>query len=68
VAEALISAARIRAKAVLAKMRSKRGPFIRTLSQSSRGPALPAGPHVQIHLRHLGAKPGVDSPIEATAE
>jgi hypothetical protein len=68
VAEALISAARIRAKAVLAKMRSKRGPLIRTLSQSSRGPALPAGPHVQIHLRHLGAKSGVDSPIEATAE
>jgi len=26
------------------------------------------GPHVQIHLRHLGAKPGADSPIEATAE
>jgi len=33
VAEALVSAARIKAKAVLAKMRSKRGPFIRTLSQ-----------------------------------
>jgi hypothetical protein len=33
VAEALVSVARIKAKAVLAKMRSKRGPFIRTLSQ-----------------------------------
>src|SRR5262249_49699612 len=33
VAEALVSAARIKAKAVLAKMRSKRGPFIRALSQ-----------------------------------
>src|SRR6266850_1849886 len=57
-AEALIGAARIRARAVLAKMRSKRGPLIRTFSQNSgRTSFRCARPHVQIRLRNLAIEP-----------
>ena len=67
-AEALLAAARIRAKAVLAKMRSKRGPFIGTLSQKFlRTRVYVLGPTFR-STAPSGCEPDVDSPIEATAE
>src|SRR5262245_24437032 len=51
-AEALLAAARTRAKAVLAKMRSKRGPLIRTLSQKFPRTRVTCEPPLQIKLRH----------------
>src|SRR5262249_2234659 len=67
-AEALLAAARIRAKAVLAKMRPKRGPFMRTLSQQFlRTRGYVRGPTFR-STAPSECEPDVDSLFEATAE
>src|SRR5215467_14511383 len=66
-AEAPMGAARINARAVLAKMRSKRGPLIWTVSQKlPRDPRDMRGPRSD--QAPSGCEPDVDSPTEATAE
>src|SRR5262249_44880824 len=67
-AEAPIGAARIKARAVLVKMRSKRGPLIRTLSQNCRGPRVTREAPRSNQAAPSGCEPDVDSPTEATAE
>src|SRR5262245_33949142 len=66
-AEAPMGAARINARAVLAKMRSKRGPLIWTVSQKfPRDPRDVRGPRSD--QAPSGCEPDVDSPTQATAE
>src|SRR5262245_1063493 len=50
-AEAPMGAARVNARAVLAKMRSKRRPLIWTVSQNFRGTRVTCEAHVQIKRR-----------------
>src|SRR6516162_9309246 len=65
-AEAPMGAARINARAVLAKMRSKRGPLIWTVSQKfPRDPRDVRGPRSD--QAPSGCEPDVDSPTQATA-
>src|SRR5262249_49605151 len=68
VAEAPICVARIKAKAVLAKMRSKRGPFIRTLSQKFPQTRATCGTLRSVPPAPSRCEPDVDSPIEATEQ
>src|SRR6266540_4240856 len=62
-AMAPIGAARIRARAVLAKRRSKRGPLIWTFSQFRRPLVTGEAPRSD-QLRHPNAKAGLDSRLE----
>src|SRR5215831_5852945 len=65
-AEALLAAASTKAKAVLAKMRSKRGPLIRTLSQKfPRTRVTCESPRSD--QASPDCEPDVDSPTETTA-